>query len=203
MPYSALLNINLKTGKNDEILKWFLASLLYSKPIRESSATKTYKCFERFGVITSKRIIQAGRKRLISILDEGGYARYDFNTSSKLIEAFRNLDERYSGNFNKLYERSNNGEELECKIKELAEGIGDTTVSILLRDMQSIWKKAHPEPTSLVKMAMEDLEIKNLADCSKKNNIDIIWLETVLLRYAKNFLKKGKKLAETNTVRGV
>lgn len=103
MPYSALLNINLKTGKNDEILKWFLASLLYSKPIRESSATKTYKCFERFGVITSKRIIQAGRKRLISILDEGGYARYDFNTSSKLIEAFRNLDEWYSGNFNKLY----------------------------------------------------------------------------------------------------
>ncbi len=57
---------------------------------------------------------------------------------------------------------------MECKIKELAEGIGDATVSILLRDMQSIWKKAHPEPTSLVKMAMEDLEIKNLADCSKK-----------------------------------
>jgi len=38
-PFSEMLGIDLKTRKNEAIEKWFLASILYSKPIRESTAT--------------------------------------------------------------------------------------------------------------------------------------------------------------------
>jgi len=50
-----MLGINLKSGKDEEIVKWFLASILYSKPIRESSATKTYFCFLKHGVTNAKK----------------------------------------------------------------------------------------------------------------------------------------------------
>ena len=34
-PYSGLLGIDLAGGRSKEIVKWFLAAILYSKPIRE------------------------------------------------------------------------------------------------------------------------------------------------------------------------
>jgi hypothetical protein len=49
-PYSEMLGIDLRSHKNGEIVKWFLASILYGKPIRESTATTTYKTFESEGV---------------------------------------------------------------------------------------------------------------------------------------------------------
>lgn len=45
-PFSEMLGIDLKSRRAEEITKWFLASILYSKPIRESSATTTYMVFE-------------------------------------------------------------------------------------------------------------------------------------------------------------
>ena len=135
-----MLGINLKLGKNEDVVKWFLAAILYSKPIREESATRTYRCFERHGVITVKRILNAGWDRLVSILDEGGYTRYDFSTATKLLAVFGNLEERYGGDLTKLYRASADEAELETNLKKLGKGIGDTTVSIFLRDMVHVEK---------------------------------------------------------------
>ncbi len=93
-----------------------------------------------------------------------------------------------------MYDSANNGNDLEKKLKDLGKGIGDTTVSIFLREMRILWKKADPKPSHLVRMAMNGLGIDNLKDFAKKNNIDIVSLETALLRYAKDLLKKGKSL---------
>ncbi|MDH7564081.1 MAG: hypothetical protein QHH24_04265 [Candidatus Bathyarchaeota archaeon] len=40
--YSEILGIDLSEGGKEEIFKWFLASLLFGAPIKESSALKTY-----------------------------------------------------------------------------------------------------------------------------------------------------------------
>lgn len=76
--FSKQLGIDLKSGKGEEIFKWFLASILYAKPIRESSATKTYFCFMKHGITSAKKVLDAGWEKLVEILDEGGYTRYDF-----------------------------------------------------------------------------------------------------------------------------
>jgi hypothetical protein len=187
-----MLGIDLKSRRNNEVVKWFLAAILYSKPIRETSATRTFRCFDKHGVTTARRIIDAGWDRLVRILDEGGYTRYDFSTADKLLEVFGNLQEHYAGSLNRLYETSRDGEEVEANLKRLGKGIGDITVSIFLRDMRSIWRKVEPKPTPLVTAAMKSLGIKDLKECAREKRIDLVRLETALLRYSKEFLKKRK-----------
>lgn len=193
-PYSKMLGIDLSSGKDKEIVKWFLASLLYAKPIRESSATKTYFCFVKRGITTPKEILKTGWKGLVNILDEGGYTRYDFSTADKLLEVFGNLKKRYGGSLNRLHSEAKDSQDLENRIKKLGKGIGDTTVSIFLRDMRVIWEKADPKPSPLVQLAMKELKIKDLKKFAKRKGINLVELETALLRYAKDFLKKGKKV---------
>ena len=101
--YSRVLGINLATHHNSQLVRWFLASILYSKPIRESSATRTYKCFEKHGVLTVDKILKTGWDGLVAILDEGGYTRYDFSTADKLLEVFGNLRKVYKGSLNLLH----------------------------------------------------------------------------------------------------
>jgi len=193
-PYSTMLGINLKSKSNEEIVKWFLAAILYSKPIRESSATRTYQHFERHRITTARRIVTAGWDRLVSILDEGGYTRYDFSTADRLLKVFDNLEKLYEGDLNRLYEASRDAAELEANLRRLGKGIGDTTVSIFLRDMKHIWPKAEPKPTPLVAVALKRLGITDLKQYARKRRIDPVRLETALVRYSKLFLKKRKRI---------
>jgi hypothetical protein len=190
-----MLGIELKSKRNAEIVKWFLASILYSKPIRETSATRTYQVFAKNRITTARRIVNTGWDRLVQLLDEGGYTRYDFSTADKLLEVFGHLEKRYDGDLRRVYEQSRNAEELETNLKGLGKGIGDTTISIFLRDMRHIWPKANPRPTSLVTVALRQLQIEDVAQYARKHSLDAVQLETALVRYAKNILKNGKSLS--------
>ena len=83
--YSEALGINLEKKDDGEIFKWFLAAVLFGAPIAEKSVIKTYRCFEKHGAITPEKILERGWRGLVEILDEGGYTRYDFKTSDKLL----------------------------------------------------------------------------------------------------------------------
>jgi len=187
-----LLRIDLQSGRKEEIVKWFLAAILYSKPIRENSATKTYRCFVERRVTSVDAILRAGWDGLVQILDEGGYTRYDFSTADKLLQVFGNLKKQYGGDLGVLHEVAKDSAELEQRLKQLGKGIGDTTVSIFLRDMRPIWSKADPDPTPLVRIAMRKLKIKDLKKFARTRRLDLVRLETALLRLAKDFIKKDK-----------
>jgi len=193
-PFSKRLGIDIASQRNDEFVKWLLASILYGKPIRESSATLTYETFEAYEVLSVDRVLETGWDGLVEILDAGGYVRYDFSTATKLLNVFGNLKKDYSSDLCALYNSSRDGADLERRLKSLGKGIGDTTVSIFLRDMREVWEKADPKPTPLVKSAMEKLGIKDLKEFAKARNLNIVWLETALLRLGKDFIKKGKEI---------
>jgi len=193
-PFSKLLGIDLQSRRREEIVKWLLASILYSKPIRESTATLTYRTFEAYGALDVEGILSTGWDGLVRILDEGGYTRYDFSTATKLLEVFGRLKSEYASDLWNLFDRSPDASELEKRLKGLGRGIGDTTVSIFLRDMRYIWPRARPNPSPLVKLAMEELGIDDLAETAKRRGVDAVMLETALLRLGKDFLKKGRKV---------
>ena len=193
-PYSELLGIDLRSGRNEEIVKWFLASILYSKPIRETSATKTYRCFAGRDSISADAILSTGWDGLVSLLDAGGYTRYDFSTATKLLEIFGSLKKNYRGDLNLLNEQAKDPADLERRLKALGKGIGATTISIFLRDMRLTWSKADPKPTPLVQRAMKKLKIKNLKVFARKKHLDLVRLDTAMLRLAKDFIKKGKPI---------
>jgi len=203
--YSKVLVINLDSGKNEEIFKWFLASVLFGAPIAETSVIKTYKCFQKHEALTPERILETGWEGLVRILDEGSYTRYDFKTADKLLEVMQNLTEKYKGSLNLLHNKASNAKDLENGLKDLGKGIGDVTVSIFLRELREVWEKAKPDPTSLVVSAAKNLEIvknetvesalKQLEDFWAENKVageSFISFETALLRLGKDFCRKGK-----------
>jgi len=203
--YSDILRINLKTKDDGEIFKWFLASVLFGAPINETSVIRTYKCFERYGVLTPKKILETGWDGLVRILDEGGYTRYDFKTSDKLLEVMGNLLTKYGGSLNLIHERASDPYDLEKRLKDLGKGVGDVTVSIFLRELRDLWKKADSKPTPLVILAAKNLGIVKekspekalgeLKEFWRKNEVagkTFVNFETALLRLGKNFCRKRK-----------
>jgi endonuclease III len=203
--YSEILGIRLSERKDEEIFKWFLASVLFGAPITEKSVIKTYKCFQQHNVLTPKRILETGWDGLVRILDEGSYTRYDFKTADKLLEIMQKLTKRYNESLTLLYNEASDTHDLENRLKDLGKGIGDVTVSIFLRELRDIWEKADPEPTSLVVLAAEKLGIvkkevaegplKQLKDFWSKNKVEgksFINFETALLRLGKDFCRKRR-----------
>ena len=205
MRYPEILGIDLKSRREKEIFLWFLASILFGAPITETSVIKTYKCFEKYGVLTPQKILETGWDGLVRILDEGSYTRYDFKTADKLLEVMRNLMENYGGKLTKIYEEARDHADLEAKLKNLGKGVGDVTVSIFLRELRDIWEKAKPKPTSLVVMAAKNLGIidekapkdvlQQLEDFWSENAVadkSFINFETALLRLGKDYCRKEK-----------
>ena len=203
--YSDILGIELKTKKDGEIFKWFLASVLFGAPINETSVIRTYRCFESHEVLAPRKILETGWDGLVKILDEGGYTRYDFKTSDKLLEVMGNLLTKYEGSLNLLHERASDSYDLEKRLKNLGKGVGDVTVSIFLRELRDLWKKADSKPTSLVILAAKNLGIAKeespekmlgeLKEFWRKNEVagkTFVNFETALLRLGKNLCRKRK-----------
>jgi endonuclease III len=191
-PYSETLSIDLREG-DPAYFRWFLASILYSKPIRETSATKTYRLFEHYGLADPKSIVKAGWDRLVEVLDEGGYTRYDFSTADRLLEICKNLIAHYNASLDLLHQRSSDGRDLERRLIKLGKGIGPVTISVFLRDMRRVWPKADPSPTPKVKVAMSALGIGDLKEFTRREGLDLVELETALHRYSKLYLRHPKR----------
>lgn len=148
--YAAQMGIDLSRGESSEIQKWFLAAILFGARISEKIAARTYREFERSGILSPRRILDADWNRLVEILDCGGYVRYDFKTATKLLDASRALVSEYKGDLNLLHRSATDAADLERRLKNLAKGIGCITVNIFLRELRGIWPKANPLPSERV-----------------------------------------------------
>ena len=203
--YSELLGVNLKDANDKEVFKWFLAAVLFGAPITETSVIKTYKCFEKHGILTPENILKTGWDSLVEILDEGSYTRYDYKTADKLLEVMKNLKTNYDGSLILLHEKAADSLDLEKRLKELGKGIGDITTSIFLRELRGIWSKADPKPTPLVISAAKNMgiaktenpeealkELKKFWNRNKVKNKSFVNFETSLLRLGKD-MRRSKK----------
>ncbi len=163
--YAKNLGIDLKSLRPGEVFKWLLASILFGARISEKIAAQTFRVFTREGVISPQTILDRGWDGLVQILDEGGYARYDFKTATKLLDVVQALQMEYNGDLNLLPEASKDNDDLETRLQSLAKGIGPVTVNIFLRELRGIWDMADPLPGGLCVEAARDLGLipKNLA----------------------------------------
>jgi len=181
-PYSEILGIDLKSKKESEIFKWFLASILFGKPIQEGVAIKTYKEFEKRKIINPNKILKAGWDKLVEILDAGSYVRYDFSTATKLLEIMKKLKEDYGTLWN-LHNISKDSKDLERRLQEF-NGIGPVTANIFLRELRTVWKKANPEPNEFVKRTAKRIGIE-IGKINRKTQL-FIKLECALFRIGKH-----------------
>jgi len=190
--YSKELGINLETKDKNEIFKWFLASLLFGARISETIAKRTYKAFEKYNLLTPRKILKAGWDFLINpIMREGGYVRYDGKTSNEILRVCKQLLKRYKGDLNNLEKEAKDPEDLQRKLQEFY-SVGPVTSNIFLRELRGIWKKADPEVQKFVKSSARQLklpttlkELKRYWNRHKIKGYDFRHFEVALLRFAK------------------
>lgn len=131
--YSKDLGIDLASGREGELFKWFLACLLFGKPIQQEVAKKTYFEFESAKILSLEKILNTRWNKLVKLLDKGHYVRYDYSTATKLLEVCRELREKY-GSMKNLIKSSRSRLDLKRKLLEF-KGIGEVTARIFLRDL--------------------------------------------------------------------
>jgi len=83
--------IDLAGNNQGCIFKWFLAAKLFGARISTGIAVRTFREFERRGVVTPEGILATGWNGLVSILDAGGYVRYDFSIATRLLTIMEKL----------------------------------------------------------------------------------------------------------------
>lgn len=143
--YAKELGIDLSSKQETEYFKWFLASLLFGKPIQQEVAKRTYFEFMNNGLTSPDAIIQAGWDKLVEVLDHGHYVRYDFSTATKLLDVSKTLKEKY-GTLTDLLKQSHSIDELSSRLEEF-KGIGPKTTEIFLRDIAPIFSSNKTEKT--------------------------------------------------------
>ena len=179
--YSQELGLDLE--REEDRFKWFLASILFAKRISSEVAKRTYREFEKQGIVTPESLINAGWDKLVEVLDSGGYVRYDFSTASNLLEIGARLKEKY-GTLEALYTQSKHSKDLEKRLLEF-KGVGPTTVNIFLRELKAVWEKARPQLSPLAREAASRLGLG-------KEELELPTLESALVRLELEFCKRKR-----------
>ena len=203
--YASALGINLASMESDEVFKWFLASVLFGARISESIAMKTYKEFEKAGMLSPETILETGWQGLVDILDRGRYVRYDFKTATKLLDVMGALKEKYEGDLNRLHFFAKDERDLEEKLHCLGKGIGPVTVNIFLRELRDLWEKVEPPLSQLALLAARNLrltgatdaalvleELKTEWEASEEGEGRFSDFEAALVRLGKNYCHKKR-----------
>ena len=139
--YAKDLGIDLSSKQETAYFKWFLACLLFGKPIQQEVAKRTYFTFIDEGLDNPDAILQAGWDKLVVVLDRGHYVRYDFSTATKLLDVSKTLKEKY-GTLTDLLKQSQTIDELSSRLQEF-KGIGPKTAEIFLRDIAPVFSEYH------------------------------------------------------------
>ena len=148
--YSEELGIDLAAHSDEQYFRWFLASLLFGGHISETIARRTYRVFCRHRLTTPRRILAAGWDFLVDpIMRDGGYVRYDFSKSDRILRNCRKLVDEYDGSLWRVHETASDAHDLEARLLAFY-GVGPVTANIFLRELRPFWPKADPAPLPVV-----------------------------------------------------
>ena len=128
------LGIDLDSRKEEELFKWFLACLLFGKPIQTEIAEQAWRALVAARLTSPEGIQRAGWDKLVQLLDQAHYVRYDFSTATKLLEVCAQLIEQY-GTLTNLLAQARTPSELSAKLQQMKH-IGPVTARIFLREVR-------------------------------------------------------------------
>ncbi|KAK9235410.1 hypothetical protein V1525DRAFT_410083 [Lipomyces kononenkoae] len=134
--YAKELDIDLESGEETEYFKWFLACLLFGKPVQQEVAKRAYQELVQDGITSPEAISSAGWDKLVEVLDRAHYVRYDFSTATKLLDVSSAIKDKYS-TFGELLKQSESPDDLSAHLQEF-KGVGPKTAEIFLRDMKPV-----------------------------------------------------------------
>jgi hypothetical protein len=140
--YSTELGIDVDRD-NGEIERWFLAATLFGTRISAAIAARTFLVLDRAGITRVGRAGDVSGDDLVALLDQGGYARYDFRTATRLQTLAAAVDGRYGGHVAEIGRTIPDYATLRDALDALP-GWGPVTVGLFLRELRGVWPGATP-----------------------------------------------------------
>ncbi len=133
------LGIDLGSGDERELFRWFLASFLFGKRIQQDIAVDTYRVIvEKYERDTPRKLGNCSRRELVSMLGEGRYVRYDESTAERLLGLSAKIQAEYGGKIGNIQAASKDREDFEKRLQEF-KGVGPKTVEIFMREAATVW----------------------------------------------------------------
>src|SRR3546814_14100275 len=131
------LGIDVTRGEA-ELFKWFVASFLFGKRIQRDIAAEAYRVLvERNRLDTPRKLRDCGPRRLVQLLGQARYVRYDESTAARLLKLGDKLLTEYDGRpggLRELGETRGGGEEG----LPACGGVGRWHGAILLREGEAV-----------------------------------------------------------------
>jgi hypothetical protein len=187
--YSTELGIDVAAG-DAEIERWFLAATLFGTRISARVAERTFRELAAAGLARISQVGKAPAAELVGLLDAGGYARYDFRTTARLLKLSEVVYDRFGGNVASISDTSHSYPELHAVLDALP-GWGEVTIRLFLRELRGVWPGAQPPLDERAAAAVRHLGLlssgavlSDLADLASSAGLDVRDLESGLVRLA-------------------
>lgn len=123
-----------------DLFRWFLLCYLFGKPIRSESAVNTWAEFIAEKLDTPWAIADASERKLVKILHDGGYTRYQHVTARGLKTCMEQLIREYEGSLFLLLESSEDDSEFSKRLQKLY-GIGPKVTEIFMRETEEYFAR--------------------------------------------------------------
>jgi len=125
---------------DDDMFRWFLLSYLFGKPIQSSVAANTWRVFVDHKIDTPWAILDSPHPKIVMLLDEGRYTRYDEVMARALRICMEQLIRDYEGSLILMAESSENEDEFSKRLQTLY-GVGPKTAEIFMRETEEVFAR--------------------------------------------------------------
>lgn len=136
---AAEFDLDPLSGDTD-LFRWFLLCYLFGKPIQSGVAVTTWKLFIEKKLDTPWAIVEASDRKLVSVLHQGGYTRYQHVTAHGLHICMERLIREYEGSLYFMLESSMDEEEFSKRLQKLY-GVGPKIAEIFTRETEEVFAR--------------------------------------------------------------
>ena len=131
---AADFDLDVLSGDTD-MFRWFLLCYLFGKPIQSGVAVRTWRLFIEQGLDTPWAILEIPNRKLVSVLHNGGYTRYQHVAADGLQRCMDLLIREYEGSLHFMMESSENEDEFSKRLQKLY-GVGPKIAEIFTRETE-------------------------------------------------------------------
>jgi endonuclease III len=131
--------LDVMAGDTD-MFRWFLLCYLFGKPIRSDAAVATWRLLVDKKIDTPWAIAEEPERKLVRILNKGGYTRYQHVTAHGLKVCMERLIRLYEGSLFFMLESSTDEEEFSKRLQELY-GVGPKVAEIFMRETEEAFAR--------------------------------------------------------------
>lgn len=132
-------DLDVLSGDTD-MFRWFLLCYLFGKPIQSNVAVTTWRLLIDKKLDTPWVLVSASDYKLVKVLHQGGYTRYQHVTAHGLRTCMTQLIRDYDGSLFLMLESSMDEDEFSKRLQELY-GVGPKIAEIFMRETEELFAR--------------------------------------------------------------